>query len=104
MNQKYTNGSKITKSRIIKPLSVVLELMSSCTSSAMAKSIGFGSDGSNSDILAFETLDVFILIVSFVISVFDSAALTIWGELNWLKRVNEMQNTKIVKLIKTSFT
>ena len=48
--------------------------------------------------LAFEKLDVFILGVSFAISVFGSAALTIWGELNWLKRVKEMQNTKMVKL------
>ena len=34
----------------------------------------------------------------------DSAALTTWGELNWLKSVNETQKTKTAKLIKTSFT
>ena len=34
----------------------------------------------------------------------DSAALTTWGELNWLKIVNETQKTKTAKLIKTSFT
>jgi len=33
-----------------------------------------------------------------------NTALTISGVLNWLKRVNEKQNTKIVKLRKTSFT
>ena len=73
-------------------------------SSAIAKSIGFGSDGSSSNKLLFETFDDFATGVLWTDWVSDSAALTTWGELNWLKRVNETQKTKTAKLIKTSFT
>ena len=88
----------------IRPLSVVLELLSDGVSSAIAKSIGFGSDGSSSNKLLFETIDDFAIGVLWTDWVSDSAALTICGELNWLKRVNETQKTKTAKLIKTSFT
>ena len=68
---------------------------------AIAKSIGFGSDGSSSNKLLFDDFATGVLWTEWVS---DSAALTTWGELNWLKIVNETQKTKIAKLIKTSFT
>ena len=49
------------RSAIIRPLSVVLELLSDGVPSAIAKSIGFGSDGSNSNKLSFEILEDFAI-------------------------------------------
>ena len=76
-------------------------MLSDGVSSAIAKSKGFGSDGSSSNKLLF---DDFAAGVLWTDRVSDSAALTTWGELNWLKRVNETQRTKTAKLMKTSFT
>ena len=54
--------------------------------------------------MLFEIFDDFETDVFCTNWVSDSAALTTWGELNWLKIVNETQKTKTAKLIKTSFT
>ena len=79
-------------------------MLSDVVSSAIAKSIGFGSDGSSSNKLLFEIFDDFATDVFWTNWVSDSVALTTCGELNWLKSVNETQKTKTAKLIKTSFT
>ena len=70
----------------------------------MANSKGFGSDGSNSNILLFgcDTVLFKIALLSKLIS--DSTAFTTLGAFNWLTTVNETQKTKIAKLIKNSFT